>query len=81
MDATSLDDWSVDVTLFEHAVFQVKLAQQSSKLDAILWQGEGDCSKGNYKLYKEKFLKIVEAFRRELGTPDIPIIIGGIVII
>jgi hypothetical protein len=77
--ATSLDDWSVDGSLFQHAILQAKLAQQSSKLKAILWhQGESDCSLGNYKLYKEKFLKIVEAFRRELGVPDIPIIIGGI---
>lgn len=77
--ATSLDDWSVDGPLFEHAVFQAKLAQRSSKLEAILWhQGEGDCTQGNHKLYKEKFLKIVDTFRRELDAPDIPIIIGGI---
>lgn len=77
--ATTLDDWSVDGPLFEHAILQAKLAQRSSKLEGILWhQGEGECSSGRSKLYHEKFLKILEAFRRELGVPDIPIIIGGI---
>ncbi len=76
--ASSLDDWTVDGPIFEHAIFQAKLAQKSSKLEAILWhQGENECSSGNYKLYHEKFVKIVEAFRRELNAPDIPIIIGG----
>jgi hypothetical protein len=76
--ASSLVDWAVDGPIFEHAIFQAKLAQKSSKLEAILWhQGENECSSGNYKLYHEKFVKIVEAFRRELNEPDIPIIIGG----
>lgn len=76
---TSLDDWSVDGSLFKHAILQAKLAQKSSKLKGILWhQGESDSSWGLYKLYHEKFSKIVDAFRRELGEPDIPIIIGEI---
>jgi hypothetical protein len=76
---TSLDDWSVDRPLFKHAILQAKLAQQSSKLEGILWhQGESDSVSGLYKLYHEKFTKIIEAFRRELGEPDIPIIIGEI---
>lgn len=74
---TSLDDWSVDGTLFKHAVMQAKLAMESSKLEGILWhQGESDSMSGLYKLYNEKFTKILEAFRRELGCPDIPVIIG-----
>lgn len=77
--ASSLDDWAVDGPIFELAIFQAKLAQKSSKLEAILWhQGENECSSGNYKFYHEKFVKIVGAFRRELNAPDIPIIIGGI---
>lgn len=76
---TSLDDWSVDGPLFKHAILQAKLAQQSSKLEGILWhQGESDSVLGLYKLYHEKFTKIIEAFRRELGESDIPIIIGEI---
>jgi len=74
---TSLDDWSVDGPLFKHDIFQAKLVKESSKLEGILWhQGKNDSSSGNYKLYNEKFSKIVEAFPRELGGTDIPIIIG-----
>jgi len=76
---TTLDDWSVDGPLFKHAILQAKLAKQSSKLEGILWhQGESDSVSGLYKLYHEKFAKIVESFRLELGEPDIPIIIGEI---
>lgn len=76
---TSLDDWSVDGPLFKHAILQAKLAKQSSKLEGILWhQGESDSIVGGYKLYNEKFSKIIEAFRKELDEPDIPIIIGEI---
>lgn len=75
----SLDDWSVDGPLFKHAILQAKLAQESSKFEGILWhQGESDSISGLYKLYHEKFSEIVDAFRQELGEPDIPIIIGEI---
>lgn len=76
---TSLDDWSVDGPLFKHAILQAKLAKESSKLKGILWhQGESDSLSGLYKLYNKKFSLIVDAFRRELGEPDIPVIIGEI---
>lgn len=76
---TTLDDWSVDGPLFKHAILQAKLAKQSSKLEGILWhQGESDSVSGLYKLYNEKFTKIIDAFRQELDEPDIPIIIGEI---
>lgn len=76
---TSLDDWAVGGALFEHAVFQAKLAQRISKLDGILWhQGESDCFPDRANVYKEKFAVIIAALRRELNTPDIPLIIGGL---
>ncbi|MGO4292091.1 sialate O-acetylesterase [Chitinophaga sp. RAB17] len=76
---TSLDDWAVGGALFEHAVLQAKLAQRISNLDGILWhQGENDCSPDRASRYGEKFSIIIEAFRRELSTPDIPLIIGGL---
>lgn len=75
----SINDWSVEGPLFKHAILQAKLAQQSSKLEGILWhQGESDSTPGSYKLYYEKFSEIIEAFRRELSEPDISIIIGEI---
>ncbi|SEW42835.1 sialate O-acetylesterase [Chitinophaga arvensicola] len=76
---TSLDDWAVGGALFDHAVAQAKLAQRISALDGILWhQGESDCSVERAAAYGEKFAVIVNAFRKELNVPDIPLIIGGI---
>jgi hypothetical protein len=76
---TSLDDWAVGGELFEHAVFQAKIAQRTSILDGILWhQGENECSSERSSRYIDKFLIIIEAFRRELFVPDIPLIIGGL---
>lgn len=76
---TSLDDWSIDGVLFEHAISQAKLAQKTSNLEGILWhQGENDATPNVANQYEEKFSSIVEAFRRELNVPDLPIIIGGL---
>lgn len=76
---SSLDDWAINGLLFEHAILQAKLAQKSSKLAGILWhQGENDAAPALANRYEEKFTLIVEAFRRELSDPDLPILIGGL---
>ncbi|PTY80867.1 hypothetical protein B5V88_06880 [Heyndrickxia sporothermodurans] len=33
---------------------------------------------GNYKVYYKKFLSIIDALRKELNAPNIPLIIGGL---
>jgi len=76
---TSLNDWQVGGALFDHAIFQAKLAQRSSQLTGILWhQGENDSSVELAAKYGEKFDSIVNELRRQLGVPDIPLIIGAI---
>ena len=76
---SSLDEWAVDKVLFRHAINEAKFAMQRSELVGILWhQGESDSFNGNYKVYYKKLLLIIEALRRELNVPDIPIIIGGL---
>jgi len=76
---SSLDDWAVDGVLFEHAVFQARLAQRTSKLSGILWhQGENDSFAGRSAVYYDKLSVIVAALRAELGVSDIPFIAGGI---
>lgn len=75
----SLDDWKVGGALFDHAVFQAKLAQRSSELSGILWhQGESDSSAELAAKYVEKFDVIVSELRYQLGVPDVRLIIGGI---
>lgn len=76
---STLEEWAVDKVLFRHAINEAKFAMESSELTAILWhQGESDSVNGNYKVYYEKLLIIVEALRKELNAPDIPLIIGGL---
>jgi len=76
---SSLDEWAVDEVLFRHAITEAKFVMQSSELTGILWhQGESDSVNGNYKVYYKKLLLIIEALRKELNAPDIPIIIGGL---
>jgi hypothetical protein len=76
---TSLQDWAVGGALFDHAVCQAKLAQRTSQLAGMLWhQGENDCSVEGANQYGEKFSSIVEAFRQELNTSDLPLIVGGL---
>jgi hypothetical protein len=70
--------------LYDHAAFMTKLAMRNSKLCGILWhQGEGDCKEavdGNYeevvRSYKERFITMITALRRELGAEDVPLLIG-----
>ena len=41
---TRISQWQPGEVLFDHAVFQARLAQRTSALTAILWhQGESDC--------------------------------------
>ncbi|KHD37699.1 acetyl xylan esterase [Clostridium acetobutylicum] len=76
---SSIDEWASDGVLFQHALSEAKFAMQSSELTGILWhQGESDSLNGNYKVYYKKLLLIIEALRKELNVPDIPIIIGGL---
>ncbi|WP_118976806.1 sialate O-acetylesterase [Taibaiella koreensis] len=75
----SLDDWTVGSALFTHAILQARLAQRSSKLTALLWhQGESDCFPDRAAVYSEKLGVIVDALRRELDAPDMPLIVGGL---
>lgn len=76
---STLDEWAVDQTLFRHAITEAKFAMQNSELTGILWhQGESDSINGNYKVYYKKLLSIIEALRKELNAPNIPLIIGGL---
>jgi hypothetical protein len=76
---STLNEWGVDEALFKHAIAEAKFAMQNSELTGILWhQGESDSLGGNYKVYYEKLLVIINAIRKELNAPDIPLIIGGL---
>lgn len=76
---TTLDQWRVGGLLFDHAVYQARLAQRTSTIAGVLWhQGESDCPEHLYPHYQEKFTVILRAFRETLGLHDVPFLLGGL---
>lgn len=76
---TTLDEWAVHGLLYDHALFQTKLAMRTSTVAGILWhQGESDCPDNLYKDYEKKFRTIVKSFRKDSGLSDVPFIVGAL---
>lgn len=76
---TSLNQWMPGDVIYDHAVFQAKLAMRSSQLAGILWhQGEADCAPDLYPHYEEKCTYIFENMRKDLGISDVPFLVGGL---
>lgn len=75
---TTMDQWAVGSLLYDHALMMTKLAMRTSSLQGILWhQGEGDCgSDERVNAYKDKFITMISALRRDLGNENLPVIIG-----
>lgn len=64
---TSLNQWQPGGLLFDNAVYQARLAQRTSTIAGVLWhQGEADCSPELYATYRQRFLPIMQALRKEL---------------
>lgn len=74
---TKISQWMPGEVLFDHAVFQAKLAIRSSELKGILWhQGETDSTDiHNIEVYADKFCLMVKEMRRQLSE-SLPVIIG-----
>ena len=74
---TQIDQWVPGGLLYDHAVFQSKLAQRTSTIAGILWhQGESDCFEERIALYEKKLRHVIAAFRRDLGLEDVPFVMG-----
>ncbi len=75
---TKISQWMPGEILFDHAVMMAKLAMHTSCFSGIIWhQGESDCGNDEDVFsYKEKFMTMLSALKKELGTKDIPVIIG-----
>lgn len=76
---TCLDQWVPGGLLYDHAIYQARLAMRTSNIAGILWhQGESDCNEGAYQKYEEKFTRIMNSMRRDLGLYDVPFLLGGL---
>ncbi len=76
---TSLEQWKEGSLLFDHAVYQARLASRTSTIAGVLWhQGESDCALSLAQTYAERFLPFMAALRRELDLHDVPFLLGGL---
>ena len=76
---TSLSQWMPGELLFDNAVNCAKLAMRTSNLLGALWhQGEADCASDKHPLYCENFKIMIDRLRKEIGIPELPIIVGGL---
>ncbi len=78
---TQISQWMPGEILYEHAVFQTKLAIRQSTLAGILWhQGESDCKTGRdgWKTYKETLEFILKSMFKDIGVAPVPVVVGGL---
>ncbi|MBR4059607.1 MAG: sialate O-acetylesterase [Lachnospiraceae bacterium] len=76
---TSLEQWKEGSLLYDHAIYQSRLASRTSTIAGVLWhQGEADCEPDRYSTYQERFEKMMAAFRRDLELYDVPFLVGGL---
>lgn len=76
---TRIDQWLPGTRLYDHAVFQAKLAMRSSTIVAILWhQGESDSQNDRYLVHGKKLKLVLNSIRKELDLWDVPVLIGGL---
>ncbi len=76
---TSIDQWSPDKEkgLYADAIHRAKNALKDGTLAGILWhQGEADEKKAD--AYTEKAKKLFDAFRKDLGSPNVPVVVGAV---
>jgi len=75
---TSLDQWAPGGELYTHAVDRARLALATgARLRAILWhQGESDSTAEKAATYAVRFDRMITRLRADLGSPDVPVIVG-----
>lgn len=76
---TKLSQWQPGSLLYDHAVYQARLASRTSTIAGILWhQGEADCAPELYPTYAERFQFFMDSLRRDLNLYDVPLLMGGL---
>jgi len=74
---TSLSDWEPGGLLYDHAVFQTRLAMRSGTLAGILWhQGESDSKTAeSASVYGERFDRFITRLQADIGC-NVPVVAG-----
>jgi Carbohydrate esterase, sialic acid-specific acetylesterase len=62
---------------YDDAIARANAAMQRGELKAILWhQGESDSLEPLASMYESRLRTFIERFRKDLGKPDLPFLIG-----
>jgi len=73
---TRIEEWAPGEELYVEAMERAKAAQKYGTIRGILWhQGEGNSRDPDYL---EKFAKLVEGMRNDLGDPELPVVVGQV---
>ena len=76
---TQIEQWKEGSLLFDHAVYQTKLAERTSTIAGILWhQGESDCKADRCAFYLERLNAFYDALTGVLNLKEVPFIVGGL---
>ena len=76
---TRIDQWREGGLLFDHAVYQARLAERTSTIAGVLWhQGESDCEAALVSGYGAKLEAFYGALSRALNLHDVPFLAGGL---
>lgn len=78
MGGSSLDEWGPGGKLYSEAIRRTRAAMKNGRLRGILWhQGESDSNDPALaRSYRERWAKMIVALRRDLGEPDVPVVVG-----
>ncbi len=64
---------------YDDAITRARIAMKNGTLRGILWhQGESDAKPEKVGLYRAALVQLVDNLRRDLETPDVPFIVGGL---
>jgi hypothetical protein len=74
---SSLDQWAPGGKLYTDALARAHTAMQSGTIAGILWhQGESDSDPAKVATYGARFAAMITALRKDLGSGNIPVIMG-----
>lgn len=74
-----LSEWQPGESLYDHAVFQAKLAMRTSRIAGVLWhQGEADCGESCYLTYEKRCINVFENLKKDLNLTEVPFLVGGL---
>jgi len=74
---SSIDEWKKGSKFYNESLIRALQAQKTGSIKAIIWhQGESDQAK--WQNYADKFDSLAYHFRKDLGIPDLKIIVGEI---